>query len=85
MEYLEINWNKNLTNYPEAKTRLGIKDRNYGKSNDRSDTFVVTMHEKAITDLAHLKTNFDYRKLSIQKKISYDFYKQLLESSIEVF
>jgi len=41
------------------------------------------VYEQNKTDLAYLSSHFDYNKLSGQKKISYDFYKQRLESAIE--
>ena len=83
MKFFEKNWSKALDIHPEFKTLLGIKDQDYGKWNDRSDSYNIKMHEFNKTNLVYLQKNFDYNKLSPQKKVSYDFYKYQLESGIE--
>jgi len=83
MAFFEKTWNNQLNSYPEFKTSLGIKDEDYGKWNDRSDAHAIKIYERDKADLAYLLKNFNYEILSVQKKISYDFYKQLLASSIE--
>jgi len=83
MEFFEKEWSNYLDNQPEFKTLLGIKDEDYGQWNNRSDTFQIKMYEQHKTNLVYLQKNFDYNKLSPQKKVSYDFYKQQLESTVE--
>ena len=73
---------RNLANSPIFQAQLGMKTERYGEWDDFSDTEVVRQHEERVADLARLRTEFDYDKLTEQSQVSYRIFEFLQERAI---
>lgn len=82
-EFFASYWQKSLDNRPEFKTYLGIKDADYSKWNDRSDSQADKNVAFLKQQLAYVKKHVDYSRLSDQNKNSYDFFVYTVTRAIE--
>lgn len=69
---------------PEMQSRLGIK-KDYGKWTDRSDAFTTREIAIAASELATLRSDFDFNKLNSQTRLSYLLFEYRAEREIRSY
>lgn len=74
---------RNLANSPTFQAQLGMKTDRYGEWDDFSDEEAIRQHEERVSDLARLRAEFDYNKLSEQSRVSYRIFEFLQERAID--
>ncbi len=83
--FFEEIFQRNLKNSPLFQSQLGMKGPDYGKWDDFSDAEAVRQNEETKDDLARLRAEFDYDKLSEQSRVSYKIFEYLGERSLRGF
>ncbi len=83
--FFEEIFQRNLANSPIFQAQLGMKTERYGEWDDFSDAEAIRQNEETKDDLARLRTEFDYDKLSEQSKVSYRIFEFLQERAVEGF
>lgn len=83
--FFEEVFQRNLKASPLFQSQLGIKGPDYGKWDDFSDAEAVRQNDETKSDLARLRAEFDYDKLSEQSKVSYKIFEYLGERSLSRF
>jgi uncharacterized protein (DUF885 family) len=83
--FFEELFQRNLKNSPLFQSQLGMKGPDYGKWDDFSDAEAVRQNEETRQDLARLRAEFDYDKLSEASKVSYRIFEFLQERALEGF
>ncbi|MDZ7627335.1 MAG: DUF885 domain-containing protein [Parvularculaceae bacterium] len=83
--FFEDVFQRNLKASPLFQSQLGIKGHDYGKWDDFSDAQAVRQNDDTKSDLARLRSEFDYDKLSEQSKVSYRIFEYLGERSLRGF
>ncbi len=83
--FFEELFQRNLAESPMFQSQLGMKGPDYGKWNDFSDAEAVRQNERTKGDLARLRSEFDYGKLSEQMQVSYRIFEFLQERSLRGF
>ena len=80
--FFEELFQRNIANSPLFQAQLGMKTDRYGEWDDFSDAEAIRQHEETKADLARLRSDFDYGKLSEQSQISYRIFEFLHERAI---
>ena len=83
--FFEEIFQRNLKDSPMLQSQLGIKGPDYGKWNDFSDAEAIRQNELTRQDLARLRGEFAYDRLSDGSKVSYRIFECLRESALRVF
>jgi uncharacterized protein (DUF885 family) len=83
--FFEEIFQRNLKNSPLFQSQLGMKGPDYGKWDDFSDAEAVRQNGETKGDLARLRAEFDYEKLSEQSRVSYKIFEYLGERSLRGF
>lgn len=83
--FFEEVFQRNLKDSPLFQSQLGMKGPDYGKWDDFSDAEAVRQNEETKGDLARLRADFDYDKLSEPMQVSYRIFEFLQERSIRNF
>ncbi|GJL93210.1 DUF885 domain-containing protein [Hyphococcus sp.] len=83
--FFEELFQRNLAESPTFQSQLGMKGPDYGKWDDFSDAEAVRQNERTKDDLARLRAEFDYDKLSEQMQVSYRIFEFLQERALEGF
>lgn len=83
--FFEEIFQRNLKNSPLFQSQLGMKGPDYGKWDDFSDAEAVRQNEETKGDLARLRAEFAYDKLSEQSRVSYKIFEYLGERSLRGF
>ncbi len=79
--HFEETFMRDLMDSPERQTRFGIK-KDYGKWDMRTEEKSAADHEKFISDLKILRSDFDYEKLDDATKLSYILAERSLNEKI---
>ncbi len=83
--FFEELFQRNLAESPTFQSQLGMKGPDYGKWDDFSDAEAVRQNERTKDDLARLRAEFDYDKLSEQMQVSYRIFEFLQERALAGF
>jgi uncharacterized protein (DUF885 family) len=83
--FFEEVFQRRLEDSPIFQAYLGMKGPDYGKWDDFSDAEAVRQNELTRQDLARLRSEFDFDKLSESMKVSYRIFEQQQESALKVF
>ena len=83
--FFEELFQRNLKNSPLFQAQLGMKGPDYGKWDDFSDAEAQRQNEETKNDLERLRTEFDFKKLSEQSKVSYRIFEFLQERTLRNF
>jgi len=83
--FFEEVFQRNLKDSPIFQSQLGMKGPDYGKWNDFSDQEAQRQDALTRGDLARLRSEFDYAKLSDKMKVSYRIFEEQQETSIRGF
>jgi uncharacterized protein (DUF885 family) len=83
--FFEEVFQRGLKDSPIFQAYLGIKGPDYGRWNDFSDEEAQRQDALNKQDLARLRTEFDYDRLSERMKISYRIFEVQTQSSIDTF
>lgn len=76
---------RNVARSPLLQAQLGMKTDDYGKWDDFSNEEAIRQNEQTKQDLARLRAEFDYSKLSEQSQTSYRIFEYLQERSLRGF
>ena len=76
---------RDLSQNPEFQAYLGRKTEDYGRWNDYSDAFAQVENRQTEADLARLRTEFDYKALGENAKISYRIFEYNQEWDLRNF
>ena len=76
---------RNVAESPMFQAQLGMKTADYGRWDDFSDAEARRQNERTKRDLARLRAEFDYEKLSEQQRISYRIFEYLQERALRNF
>jgi len=83
--FFEELFQRNLMDSPLFQAQLGMKTDDYGKWDDFSDAKAIKDNERTKNDLARLRAEFDYSKLTEQSQVSYRIFEFLQERSVRNF
>lgn len=81
-DFFQMSFDRNVDNYPEFQTRLGIK-KDYGKLNDNSPAAAERDLKINKEELQWLTDSVNVDALSKDALLSYKLFKQKVENSIE--
>jgi len=84
-EFFDEIFERNVTQSPEFQSYLGRKTEDYGRWNDYSDDFAITMNLQTAADLERLHSEFDYALLSEASKLSYRIFEYNQKRSLSNF
>jgi uncharacterized protein (DUF885 family) len=83
--FFEEVFQRNLKDSPIFQSQLGMKGPDYGKWNDFSDAEANRQNQLTKQDLARLRSEFDYAKLTAGSKVSYRVFEYQQESALRNF
>ena len=83
--FFEEIFQRNLKNSPLFQSQLGMKGPDYGKWDDFSDAEAQRQNEEVKQDLARLRAEWDFSRLSDQSKVSYRIFEYLQERQLRNF
>jgi uncharacterized protein (DUF885 family) len=83
--FFEEVFQRNLKDSPIFQSQLGMKGPDYGKWGDFSDAEANRQNELTKQDLARLRSEFDYAKLTAGLKVSYRVFEYQQESALRDF
>ncbi len=80
--FFEEIFQRNIANSPIFQAQLGMKTGRYGEWDDFSDAEAIRQYEETKQDLARLRVDIDYEKLSEPSQVSYRIFEFLQERAI---
>jgi uncharacterized protein (DUF885 family) len=83
--FFEELFQRNVADSPLTQAQLGMKTADYGKWDDFSDAEAIRQNDLTKGDLARLRAEFDYDKLSEPMKVSYRIFEFLQERALSGF
>jgi uncharacterized protein (DUF885 family) len=83
--FFEEVFERNVAQSPEFQARLGRKTADYGKWDDYSEAWAVQEHEQVQADLARLRSEFDFARLSPDSQLSYRIFEYNQERALRMF
>ncbi len=83
--FFEEVFQRNVKDSPILQSQLGMKGADYGKWNDFSDAEAFRQNELVRQDLARLRSDFDYAKLTDGSRVSYRIFEFLQERALRNF
>lgn len=83
--FFEEIFQRNLKNSPLFQSQLGVKGPDYGKWDDFSDAEAQRQNAETASDLARLRAEFDFAKLTEQSRTSYRIFEYLQERALRNF
>ena len=83
--FFEEVFQRKLKDRPIFQSQLGMKGPDYGKWGDFSDAEANRQNELTRQDLARLRSEFDYAKLTARSKVSYRVFEYQQEAALRDF
>ena len=83
--FFEEVFQRNVKDSPMLQSQLGMKGPDYGRWGDFSDAEAFRQNELVRQDLARLRSDFDYAKLTDGSKVSYRIFEFLQERALRNF
>ena len=84
-DFFDEVFERNVSQHPEFQSYLGRKTEDYGRWNDYSDDFAITMHLQTAADLERLHSEFDFALLNEASKLSYRIFEYNQKRSLSNF
>jgi uncharacterized protein (DUF885 family) len=80
LQFFEEVYQANLETSPQAQTAQG-KKTNYGKLNDYTEAGALRVRDRSLADLARMKAEFDYKRLSPAGQFNYRMFEKNIRRS----
>jgi len=80
LKFFDEVYQANVASSPQMQTMQG-KKTNYGKLNDYTEAHALRQRDRSLADLARMKAQFDYKKLSPAGQLNYRMFEKSVQRS----